>query len=368
MKKIVFGITSLGIGGAERVLVDIVNKLKDEYDITIFTLYGNGAFEKEIDKNVKVIKMYNNSYEQMSNFKRKIIPIKILLGGNKVYKKYLDGKFDAEIAFLEGPITRIFKYGKSKKKIVWVHNDISKVFGNDFKAKIKLHIDKKIYSKYDKIIFVSNDNKESFNKLYNIKNLEDKERVIYNYIDKERIIEKSNKNVGQEYIDKDIPSILTVARLVKQKAIDRLINVHKRLIDEKVMHNIYVIGDGPELQNLENQIKNLKVEDTFKLMGKRENPYPYIKRADYFALLSEFEGYGMVIDEAKILNKKIIITDTAAKEAVKGYSKKLILKNTEDAIFDGLKQVINQNVIFDDSEAMFNNEYLIEEIKDIIEN
>ena len=70
-------------------------------------------------------------------------------------------------------------------------------------------------------------------------------------------------------------------------------------------------------------------------MGKRENPYPYIKSADYFALLSKFEGYGMVIDEAKILNKNIIITDTAAKEAVNGYSKKVILQNTEDAIFEG---------------------------------
>ena len=55
MKKIVFGITSLGIGGAERVLVDIVNKLQNEYDITIFTLYGKGAFEKELSKNIKLI-------------------------------------------------------------------------------------------------------------------------------------------------------------------------------------------------------------------------------------------------------------------------------------------------------------------------
>ena len=65
-------------------------------------------------------------------------------------------------------------------------------------------------------------------------------------------------------------------------------------------------------------------------MGKRENPYPYLKKADYFVLLSKFEGYGMVIDEAKILNKNIIITKTAAIEAVKGYARKLILENTED--------------------------------------
>lgn len=363
MKKIVFGITSLGIGGAERVLVDIVNKLQKKYDITIFTLYGKGAFEKELDKNIKVIKLYDNSYEEMSNLKKKIIPIHILICGKSIYKKYIEGKFDIEIAFLEGPITRIFSYGKANKKIAWIHNDIAKVFGNNFKANLKLKIDKKIYNKYDKIIFVSNDNKDSFNKLYKDTNLAEKEEVIYNYIEKSRIIEKSNLEIGQEYIDKDVLSIIIVARLVKQKAIDRLINVHKRLVDEGIIHNIYVIGDGSEKENLENQIKQLKVEDTFKLMGKRENPYPYIKRADYFALLSRFEGYGMVIDEAKILNKTIIITNTAAKEAVKGYSKKLILENTEDAIFEGLKQVLQKNVIFEENETEYDNEVLMEKIE-----
>lgn len=367
MKKIVFGITSLGIGGAERVLVDIVNKLQSEYDITIFTLYGKGTFENELSKNVKLIRVYDNSYEKMSKIRKKIIPLKILICGNSIHKKYLKGKFDVEIAFLEGPITRIFKSGKTNKKIVWVHNDISKVFGDNFKAKLKLKVDKKIYSKYDKIVFVSNDNKNSFNRVYNtIPKLSEKEEVIYNYIDKDRILEKSKAKIGQEYIDKNMPSIITVARLVEQKAIDRLINVHKKLIDEGINHNIYVIGDGPEKERLQSLIKELKVEDTFKLMGKRENPYPYIKQADYFALLSKFEGYGMVIDEAKILNKKIIITDTAAKEAVKGYSKKIILQNTEDAIYEGLKQVIQKNVLFDEGEDIFDNEFLLDEIKKIL--
>ncbi len=365
MKKIVFGITSLTLGGAERVLVDIVNKLKDEYDITIFTLYGKGVFQDELDKKIKIINLFDFSYNEMNSFKKKVIPLKVLTCGKSIYKKYIEGKFDIQVAFLEGPITRIFKYGKNTKKIVWIHNDISKVFGTNIKAKIKLSLDKSIYKKYDKLIFVSKDNKNEFNNLFKIPNIEEKEEVIYNYIDKEKIIEKSKKEVGQEYIDKKIPSIITIARLVPQKAIDRLINVHKRLIDEKINHNIYVIGDGPEREKLTQKIKELKVEDTFKLMGKRANPYPYVKQADYFALLSEFEGYGMVIDEAKVLNKNIIITKTAAIEAVKGYARKLILDNTEDAIYEGLKQVLQKNIVFDESETEFNNEDLIEKIKDL---
>lgn len=366
MKKIVFGITSLGIGGAERVLVDIVNRLQNEYDITIFTLYGNGEFEKELHSNVKIIRLFDCSYEEMSSLKRKIIPIYVLKSGKSIYNKYINGKFDTEIAFLEGPITRIFQYGKANKKIVWVHNDIARVFGNDLKAKLKLKLDKKIYSKYDKIVFVSNDNKISFNRLYDIKNIEEKEEVVYNYIDKARIIEKASLEVGQEDIDKSVPSILTVARLVEQKGIDRLVNVHKKLIDEGINHNIYVIGDGPEKERLERQIKVLKVQNTFRLMGKKANPYPYIKEADFFALLSKFEGYGMVIDEAKILNKNIIITNTAAKEAVENYSRKIILENNEDAIFEGLKQVLQGNFSFGEDKVEYDNEFLIDKIKEIL--
>ena len=84
-------------------------------------------------------------------------------------------------------------------------------------------------------------------------------------------------------------------------------------------------------------------------------------------MLSDFEGYGMAIEEAKILNKNIIITNTAAKEAVNGYSKKLVLDNTENAIYDGLKKVLQKKIVFNNIESDFENEYLIEKIEKIIE-
>lgn len=364
MKKIVFGITSLGLGGAERVLIDTVNKLKDKYEITIFTLYGKGDLQDEIDKDIKVISLYNKTYESLSKIKKKIIPLYVLLFGKNIYKKYIENKFDTEVAFLEGAITRIFSNGENKNKIVWVHNDISKVFGENKKAKLKLKIDQKSYKKYKKIIFVSNGNKDEFNKIF--KGLEEKEEVIYNYINKTRIIEMSNQEVGQEYIEKTVPSIITVTRLTTQKATDRLIKVHKKLIDDGLKHNIYVIGDGPERENLIKQIKELRVEDTFKLMGKRVNPYPYVKVADYFALLSKFEGYPLTLEEAKILNKNIIITNTSSTEVVKNYSNKIILENTEDAIYEGLKQILQKNVIFQENIQDYDNEYLVKKVEELI--
>ena len=75
----------------------------------------------------------------------------------------------------------------------------------------------------------------------------------------------------------------------------------------------------------------------------------------------------MVIDEAKLLNKNIIITKTAAEEAVKGYSKKLILENSEEAIYEGLKQVLKKNIMFEEKNQNFDNSFLIEKIENLLE-
>ena len=360
-KRICFGITKLGIGGAERVLVDIANELIKDYDITIFTIYGGGELEKELNPNIKRISLYKK--EKKSVF----IPIYVLFCGKIIYKKYLKGHFDIDIAFLEGPITRIFAYKGNNNKIAWVHNDISKVFGKDYKSKIKKYMDKCFYKKYDKIIFVSEQNKKAFENVYgNIS----KRKIIYNYINKERVLslskekcDKSIKNFENEKI------FITVSRLVKQKAIDRLIRVHKRLIDEGFNHKIYVIGEGEELNNLTKLVKKLNVESSFIFLGKKENPYPYINKADYFVLLSYFEGYGMVLEEAKILNKPILVTNTAAKEAVMNYDKKTIIENKEDAIFEKMRNVLQGKYIFLNEENKsynYDNKYLLEQIKNVL--
>ena len=187
MKKVVFGITGLTVGGAERVLIDLANKLVDDenYEISIFTLYKKGALEKELDKRVKRISLYDFAYNDKSKFKKLQIVCNVLFNRKRIYKKYIKNKFDVEIAFLEGPITRIFSTknkNKNIKKIAWVHNDIQKVFGLNLKSKIKRIIDRNIYERFNTIIFVSVDNMNSFNKVYDDMALP-YERVVQNYID-----------------------------------------------------------------------------------------------------------------------------------------------------------------------------------------
>lgn len=366
-KKVLFGITSLTLGGAERVLVDISNKLCEKYDITIFSIYDNGELKKELNRNINFKSLYNCRYDELSKIQKIWIPLRILLFSKFIYNKYIKQDYNVEVSFLEGPITRLFSIKNNKtRKIAWIHNDIKRVFGNGFKSKLKRCIDKKMYTKYNEIVFVSNDNMKKFQEVYDNIDMQNMQ-VIYNYIDSSLIIEKSKKSVDLGQVNGRI--FITVCRLVEQKGIDRLIRIHSRLIKDGYYHTFYIIGDGPERDKLKKIIKEENIEDTFILLGKKENPYPYIRLADYFCLLSYFEGYGMVLEEAKILNKRIIITDTAARECVQQYKNCVVLENNEEGIYNGLLEIIklDENKYKDkDDEYRYDNNDKLKKIIDFI--
>lgn len=373
MRKILFGITSLTLGGAERVLVDIANRISQDYDVTILTIYDRGILKSQLNDRVKVISLYDKEFVKYS--KMQVIKISLkLLFSTKIPKGY-----DTYVAFLEGPITRLFSkkigvrsYNKNVgvgkatntinssekennesleplKRIAWIHNDISKVFGNGLRAKIKRYFDKRIYQKYDKLIFVSKENQKDFNDTYG-KGFN--EEVIRNYLDYSRVIEKSKAEEKMPYDKNDI-NLLTVCRLEEQKAIDRFIKVHAKLEKEGIHCKVYIVGDGSQKYSLQKQIDKQDETDKFYLLGEKENPYPYIKNCDYFCLFSYYEGYGMVLDEAKILNKPILITNTAAKESVENYDKAMVVENTEKGMYEGIKKAIEE---FNDNNSKIDEE------------
>ena len=362
MKKVIFGITSLTMGGAERVLVDICNVLVKRYDITILTLYGEGEFVSELDSKIKVKSIYETSFVNTSKFKRKWLSLQLQVPflRNKLYQKWIGNDYDTVVAFLEGPITWLLSASKSYK-VAWIHNDITSVFGNGLKTKIKLLKNKEKYKKYNKLLFVSNDNLDKFTKTIKTNNSKE---VIYNYIDEAKVLKKADAYSVK--LKNDYPNFVVVSRLTSQKAIDRLIDVHKKLIDEEKKHYIYVVGTGPLEQQLKLKIEELKLSDTFILVGGKTNPYPYIKSANYFGLFSYYEGYPMVLLEARILNAKIVITDTAAREVLKDYHNKLIIDNSFDGIYKGIKKVL-ENDLFDNKKEKFSNQKIIEQIEKVIE-
>lgn len=365
MKKIVFMITSLQLGGAERVLVDIVNKLKDKYDITIFTLYGKGEFLSQVDKGVKCVSLYSTSYEERTRIQKLVTSFIMFFPflWKVIYNRFLKNQYDVEIAFLEGPPTWILSCFSSAKKIAWIHNDLEKTYGGGIKNKWKHYLNKRAYQAYQKLIFVSCDNMQVFKRLY--PKLTQEHKLIYNYIDPERI-----KKLAKEEMELSYKSgafvFVSVCRLTEQKAVERLIRVHKRLIDDGYYHFIYIVGDGPLRLFLLDKIDKEKVNGTFFLLGKRENPYPFIKKADCFILASYYEGYGMVLEEAQILSKKILITDTAAREAVEGYSDATIMENSEEGIYQGIKKALTEKTK-NSKVKKYQNDFIICDIIEEIE-
>lgn len=358
MKKILFGITNLEIGGAERVLVDLVNNLVNEYDIEILLIYGKGILLKELDERIKVTTLNEESYKNTNFIKRKLISFNLRRNSfrKKLYEKY--SEVDTVISFLEGPITNLFSEF-SAKKITWIHTDISKHYNKN-----KINMYKKIYDKYDKIVLVSESAKESFNKVYN-NEFNNKVIVINNYIDKNRI--DKLKEIECDY-SFDVPNFLVVARLVKAKGFERLINVHTLLKKYGLKNYIYVIGDGPLRGELESLINKNNIGDTFKLLGEKENPYPYMKSCDVLLIPSLYEGYGMTAIEAKMLGKEIISTKTGVIEALNDYDNKIICENTDTALYSALKDNIEYRITKENiSYKEYDGEAVLLKIKEMLE-
>ena len=365
-KKILFGITSLKLGGAERVLVDIVNNICNKYDITIFTLYNNGDFESEIDKRVKIVSMYKKTYNELSSIEKKVLSLKLVNKRlrERMYHKYIKDNYDVEIAFLEGPISWILSAPSKAKKIAWIHSDIRDIFGKGKNAERKKILSGKCYENYETLVFVSNDNLEKFKLQY--PNNKCNKCVIYNYLNTDLVLSKS---IGEDVKDvkNDLLSFVQVCRIVSEKALFRLLEVHEKLIRDNFIHRIYIVGDGVVKEELFNKIREKKLENTFVLLGKRNNPYPYMKKCDYFMLTSFYEGYPMVLLEAKALNKYILITDSAAREALIDYQdNSIIVDNSEDGIYNGIKKIIEKKPKVN-KKSKFDNKKVLKDVINLIE-
>lgn len=350
MKKIVFGITRLDIGGAEYTLVDVLNNLVKEYDITLFTIYGKGKLESRLDKKIKINNYTNKSYDELTILERKIIALRFKQKPclKRIYNKFIKDKFETEVAFLEGPITNLFSIKSTNKKIAWVHTDLSKHYASGYNKYANF------YTNYDKIIFVSKESLEGFESI--IKNDVSK-TVIHNYLDEKRIIENSNAFKVKEDID-----YLVIARLTEAKGLNRLIEVVNKLIKEKINIKIHIIGDGEEKPKLITLINQYNLQDNIILLGSKENVYPYLKKCQTLLIPSLYEGYSLVAVEGMILSKRIISTDTGAKEVLNDYSNKVIVDNSFEGLYDELKKQIPTTKI----KTNYKIENTIEKIKEIL--
>ena len=368
MKKILFMISSMNIGGVEKSLLSLLSAIpKDKYEITILTLDKKGGFLEYIPNNVKlieaewfkyikplimdspqnIIKRYIKNYEFLkipsfiySYFKSKKTNDRYIY-----YKHVLKSipeckeKYDAAIAYA-GPTEIIDAYisrkVKAEKKIAWVHFDISK-------HKINKKLYNNLYERFDKIFAVSNECKKKLDEI--IPAVRNKSEVLFNIVSEDLINEMSESYVDFDDNYKGI-KIITVGRLSKEKGQDLAIKTLAKLKKDRYDVKWYCIGEGNSRQEFEQLIKEYNLENDFLLLGATSNPYPYIKNADIYVQTSRHEGYCLTLAEAKALNKPIVTTDfIGAYEQIKNNENGIIVSCNENDLADAIRKLIDEKEI-----------------------
>ena len=363
-KKILIRIGSLRHGGAEKVLVTFLKNLpQNKYEIDLLLNLYSGKYLPEVPTWINVL--YLNKGEMITTNRLQDIPVKafrviyqklLKQFPNLLYQFILKGKkYDVEFAAIHGFRDEILNSPlQSSKKLVWIHNDLKK-------TELYHYTDEEFrkFFGFDKIMVISEKIEQDFDKL--TQNLEEKNKIvrIYNPLDTEEIVLKSqearskNSNLGTQNPE---PTFVSVGTVFPQKGFDRLLKVHKRLLDEGFHHKILILGDGYDFENIKNLQKDLGVTETSTLFGFTDNPYPQIKNADFYILSSRYEGFPTVLFEAITLKKNIIATDVSGvREMLDDGKLGLIIENSEQGIYDGMKKALQNPEDFKKYESELKN-------------
>ena len=212
----------------------------------------------------------------------------------------LDTRYDLAVAFLEGGSTYyVADYVQADKKAAFVHVDYRK-------AGYSREMDRDCYRQYDKIFPVSDEVKASFLAVY--PECAGRTEVFHNIINRDKILARAQLPGG--FSDGfDGMRLLTVGRLMKQKALEVSIEAMGLLKAAGERARWYVLGEGDQRRFLEERIRTLGLEEDFLLLGAVDNPYPYMRQADLYVHASRFEGKSIAIQEAQILGKAILVSD-----------------------------------------------------------
>ncbi len=335
MYKILFMIPNLEHGGAEKVLVNLVNNLdREKFDVTVQTLFDVGVNRQYLKPHVHYKGGGKWQFRGNSHLLKLFSP-------KKLYKHFIREKYDIVVSYLEGPTARIISGcdDEKTKKVCWLHIEMNspKIASVGFPT-VKSALS--AYDNYDCLIAVSGRVKEVF--LSSMKT-RSQVKVLYNTNETELICKKAlDGELDTRFITDDIPNICSVAKIVHTKGFDRLLNVHKRLLDEGIMHKVYILGVG-ELQNeLERKIAEYGVQDSFILLGFQDNPYKYVSRCDLYVCSSRREGFSTAVTEALVVGTPVVSTDCSGARELLGENDEygIVVENSEEGVYSGMKRML----------------------------
>ncbi len=336
MKKVLFLIQDLGHGGAEKVLVNLVNNMdKSKYEVHVKTLFDTGVNRQYLRDDVKYIPGLKWQFKGNSHL-FKHIPASWL------YKFFVKEKYDIIVAYLEGTATRILSgcTDKDTKHVAWFHTTLNTLKKGFFGFKtIKDAIE--AYESFNKVVYVSQAVGDNFECVFNHKF--NNGMVLYNTNETAKIVEKSKEIIDDLIFDKDTVNICSVGKVIHNKGFDRLVRIHKRLIEEGHKHHIYILGLGEDKDKLKKYLDDNNLTDTFTFLGYRDNPYKYVAACDLYVCSSRREGFSTAVTESLIVGTPVVSTCCSGAYELLGYNDEygIVTENSEEGIYEGLKRMLD---------------------------
>jgi len=277
----------------------------------------------------------------------------------------LQKKYDIAISFL-WPHYFVSEKVKAEKKIAWVHTDYSYL-------EIDNKLDAKMWDGFDFIVAVSESCRASFLRRY--PQFEKRTAVIENILSPDFIRKMSGEDVSGEITgDDQHVKLVTVARLAFPKGIDDAVRACRILLDDGYKLKWYVVGYGSEESSIRDLISKLGLKENFILLGKKINPYPYVKACDIYVQPSRYEGKAVTVTEAQILGKPVVITNyaTAASQVRDGFDG-IITGQGVEGIVRGIKKMVDnpdmrKKLMKNTMSSDYGNSREIEKLYRLIEN
>lgn len=332
MKRIMITAYSLGLGGIEKALINLLQLLdKEKYEITLVLEKCEGIFLDQVPKEVKIVE-----YSVCDDKNIIIRKIKNRLKLMK-WKKEHKNKYDFAISFAtySRPGAHI-ALNASVHNALWIHNNYEQIYEKD-EGKIKEFFQVIQASKFSKLVFVSYDNQKAVCKY--IPEFEKRSFVCNNIIDYKKMYDNSLEKID---IQKRRITFLNVGRHEEhQKRLTRIISASERLVDEGYQFNVWFVGDGVDSQDYQKMVKDAKLDDTILFLGKKSNPFPYYKLCDAVLLSSMYEGYPVVFVESMTMNKPLVTTRVSDYQEIEdGYG--IVVENSLDGVYFGMKKFLDE--------------------------
>lgn len=334
MIKVLFLIHDLGQGGAEKVLVNLVNHMdRTKFDISVTVLFGGGINEQFLKPDIHFHAVFPREMPGNSKLMKLLTP-------KQLHRLCVKEYYDVEVSYLEGPSARIISgcQNSNTKLVSWIHVEqhTLKALAASFRSEREA---RDCYNRFDQTICVSQYVHDDFCRILDFQK---PCLVLYNTVESDKILEGSREEAPKLQNDGKI-RLIAVGSLKESKGYDRMLRIIKRLRDEQYSVHLYILGIGPLQGKLEQYVTEAALQNTVTLLGYDTNPYKYVAKCDLFICASHAEGFSTAATEALIVGTPVCTVNVSGMKEMLGSNNEhgIVTQNNENALYEGIKRLLD---------------------------